>query len=170
MRAALRQLRFPREFRIGPPVWNTDGLSALEQGMLLLKEQGFDKPSTPSEDKALQKLLRDIATGLWRIRQKMVKPGTTEPLADMQKAYRHLQSTWDVLTEAGVEIQDHTGSLYNPGLSLNVIAHQPTHGITREKIIETIKPSVYLNSVVIQLGEVIVGIPENRADKKDWAI
>jgi|WetSurMetagenome_2_1015567.scaffolds.fasta_scaffold00088_7 hypothetical protein len=170
MRAALRQLRFPREFRIGPPAWNSDELSALEQVILLLKERDSDHLSTPSEDKAQQQLLRDLATGLWRIRQKMLEPGSGEPLAGMQKAYRHLQSTWDVLTEAGVEIQDHTGSHYDPGLSLSVIAHQPTRGIIREEVIETIKPSIYFNKVVIQQGEVIVGIPENMPQGKDREI
>jgi hypothetical protein len=170
MREKLRQLRFPKEFRIAPPAWNSDELSTLQQALFLLQEQGEEKASTPAPDSAQKELLRDMATGLWRIRQKMVEPESNNPLPGMQKAYRHLQSTWDVLSEAGVQIQDHTGAPYDPGLSLSVVAHQPTPGLTREIIIETIKPSVYFNNVMIQMGEVVVGTPGNRTDTKDRAI
>lgn len=99
----------------------------------------------------------------------MVDQGMDEPLPGMRKAYRHLESVWDVLTEAGVEIQDHTGAPFDPGLSLSVIARQPTAGITREKIVETVKPSIYFNKVLIQMGEVVVGTPEGKTEEQSKA-
>ncbi len=161
MHSKLRQLKFPKEFRISPPVWSTGMQALLEQAVLLLNEQGTDHPPETPPDKGQLQLLRDVSVGLWRIKQKMVEPKTEEPLPGMARAFRHLQSTWDALSEAGIEIQDHTGTLFDSGLSLSVVAFQPTPGITREKIIETVKPSIYFNNERIQMGEVIVGTPEN---------
>jgi hypothetical protein len=43
-----------------------------------------------------------------------------------------------------------------------VLAHQPTGGIGREEVVETVKPSVYLRGVMIQMGDVVVGVPEKK--------
>src|SRR5205823_4748853 len=102
----------------------------------------------------------DVGTGLWRLRQKMVQPGTDRPLDEMRRAYRHLESIWDALVQAGVEILDHTGALFDSGMSLRVIAFQPTPGLGHEKVIETIKPTIYYAGQPIQVGEVIVETPD----------
>lgn len=105
-------------------------------------------------------MLADVGTGLWRLRQKMQKPGTNQPLDEMRRAFRHLESVWDALAQAGIEIHDYNDRPFDEGLSLKVIAYQPTAGLARQRIIETIKPSIYASSEMIQLGEVIVGTPE----------
>ena len=66
----------------------------------------------------------------------------------------------DLFRQAGYEIQDHTGKRFEIGLDLSVVAYQPTAGIDRETVIETLRPSVYLRGVQIQRGEVVVGKPE----------
>ena len=91
----------------------------------------------------------------------MVKSGTSQPFEEMSRAYRHLESIWDIIVQTGVDIKNHTGDLFDSGMSIKVIAFQPTTGLTREKIIETIKPSIYYNKKRIQMGEVIVGTPKN---------
>jgi hypothetical protein len=93
------------------------------------------------------------------MRNKMVQPGTDVPLPEVRGLYRHLESTWDALAGAGVEIQSHDGTAADPGLSLSVVAYQPTPGLDRDRVIETIRPTVYHHGRVIQQGEVIVGTP-----------
>ena len=112
-------------------------------------------------------MLADIGTGLWRLRQKMVKPGTNLPLDEMRRPYRHLESVWDALVQAGAEIQDHTDKPFDPGMSLRVISYQPTPGVRRERVIETIKPTIYFKGKPIQMGEVIVGRPEKHETLTD---
>lgn len=158
----LRQFKFPKEFRIPPPTWPKDIISALEilnNKIQDLQQIDIEAPATTEKEK--NQFLSDVATGLWRLRQKMIKPGTSQPLAEMNRAYRHLESIWDTIVQAGIDIIDHTGNLFDTGMSIKVIAFQPTKGLSREKIIETIKPSVYHNEKRIQMGEVIVGTPEN---------
>lgn len=157
--SAIRQLRFPREFRIAASPWSAD----LEHLLLRLCER-FDETAREPQGPVLGKqevgFLADIGTGLWRLRQKMVKPGTDQPLDEMRRAYRHLESVWDALVQAGAEIQDHTDKPFDPGMSLKVVSYQPMPGLGRERVIETIKPTIYFKGKAIQMGKVIVGRPE----------
>lgn len=156
---------YPAEFRIAPCAWPPEILAAIQQLKQVLAAKATD--GTPHADSAAEKkqmrFLADVGTGLWRLRQKMLQPGTERPLEEMRRAYRHLESVWDVLAEAGVEIQDHTDTLFDPGMSLRVIAFQPTAGIERERVLETIKPTIYFQKRSIQMGEVIVATPEATA-------
>jgi hypothetical protein len=112
-----------------------------------------------TDDVSRIRFINDLATGLWRLRRRIFDEETGEPRSEMKMLYRHFETTWDVLTNAGVEIQDHTGDAYDSGLSLKVLTFQPMPDLHREVVIETIKPSVYLNDQHIQTGEVIVGVP-----------
>jgi hypothetical protein len=109
------------------------------------------------------RLLGHIGTGLWRLRQRLLEPGSTQPREEMRRANRDLEGLWDTLAEAGVEILDHTGAPFDAGMSLKVIAFQPTPGIVREKVLETVKPTIYYKKQWIQMGEVIVAMPEKSA-------
>ncbi len=105
-------------------------------------------------------MIAKVGTGLWRMRQKMLKPGTDEPVEEMRRVYRHFESVWDSIVQAGTDIQDHTDDLYGSGTTLRVIAFQPTAGIERETVTETLKPTIYFRGRLIQMGEVIVATPE----------
>ena len=155
--AGLRQYWFPPEFRIRAPEWPADS-AALLSG---LDEKGSQSAaSAPSGGGPSIEMLAEVATGLWRLRQRMVDPDSGRPLEEMRRAFRHLESVWDALAAAGVEVQDHTGMAFHTGLALDVLAFQPTAGVERERVIETIKPSVYFKGRAIQMGQVIVGTPE----------
>jgi hypothetical protein len=107
-------------------------------------------------------LLADLATGLWRLRRRLVDAATGEPLQNMRRALRDVDMMLARLTEEEIEIQDHNGAVYDPSLSLRVAAFQPTAEIDRDHILETLKPSVYHHGERIQTGEVIVAIPEKK--------
>jgi hypothetical protein len=105
-------------------------------------------------------LLADLATGLWRLRQRFLDPATGEARDDARRPFRDVEALLQRLREESIEIQDHTGDLYDPSLSLRVAAFQPTDGLTQDRVLETLKPTVYHRQERIQVGEVIVGIPE----------
>ncbi|MBK8976386.1 MAG: hypothetical protein IPM29_10690 [Planctomycetes bacterium] len=110
------------------------------------------------------RLLSDVATGIWRARRKMLPDGASEPPPELRSSWRHLESVWDALACHGVEVRDHTGERYVAGMALRVIAFQPTVGVQGERIIETIKPTVYCQDHLIQRGEVVVGTAQGGAD------
>jgi len=152
--SALGQWQFPKEFRIGEPILPQDLLDKFEQ-----LEENF---SAPQQEGIPTKLLEEVGTGLWRLRQKMLQPGTDQPLDEMRRAYRHLESIWDALAQADIQIRDHTGELVPEGgiFSLKVLAYQPKAGISHEEVQETIRPSIYYKDKMIQMGEVIISKPE----------
>lgn len=153
--ATARQLLFPTEFRIADPPWPDDWLGTLRK-----LADSPSPPPPPPEDKDRIRFLADLATGVWRLRQKMLEPGTDRPKEQFRREYRHLESVWDVLTQAGMEIQDHTGKPFDSGQALKVLAFQPTSGVKRERVQETVKPTIYFKKQHIQMGEVIVESPE----------
>ncbi len=173
--ATLRQWRHPRAFRIPEPAWPEEWEQVLHataagtdtgapQSMEATEEQGAAQDGASlvkreREERAWQRFLCDQATHLWRLRGRM-EDANGEPKEAFRREFRHVQALWDALKDAGVEIQDHTGSWFDAGLALKVVAFQPTPGVTRERVQETIKPSVYLRGASIQMGEVIVEIPE----------
>jgi hypothetical protein len=170
--AGLRQLRFARAFRIPPPAWPED-LSALAA---FLRQIDRKRPTGrhPDAHGATRlgpadwqpEFLARLGTDLWRLRRKMLQPGTDRPLGPMRKAFRHCQALWDSLHEAGVVIREHDGErVPESGVyGLKSLAYQPTDGISHETVIETIKPSIYSKDQMIQMGEVIIGTPKAPAD------
>ncbi len=108
---------------------------------------------------ALAAFLSDVVTGLWRVRQKLSPLEGAEASGETRSLARAIASTWDALKQGGVEIAEHTGEFITGGERLHVLTFQPTPGLDRERVIETIKPTVYYRGRMIQAGQVIVGTP-----------
>lgn len=156
---SLRQLKYPREFRINPPVWSGEMADIIEKAAVLVKNIG-SAPSAGTDDKELFCFLSKLGTGLWRIRKSIIPEGGSEPAEENRRVFRHLESVWDALSDQGVEIRDHTGEKIMGGEALKIISFQPTPGLVRDQVIETIRPTIYYKEKMIQIGEVIVGKPE----------
>ncbi|WP_433335359.1 hypothetical protein [Spirillospora sp. CA-294931] len=177
-RATVRQLRWPREFRIGPAEWPDDILAVFAD----LPSRDAAEPASGAGPGAASgaaagpasgvasgagsgvpgldgRSLADVATSVWRLHVRMA--GLPD---SMRATTRHVEKAWDTLAQAGVEIKDHLNDPFDTGLSISVVAFQPTPGLERERVIETIRPSVYLGSERIQMAEVIVGTPDSAAE------
>ncbi|MGI5163424.1 hypothetical protein ACQEU3_03620 [Spirillospora sp. CA-253888] len=171
--AALRQWRQPREFRIAAPHWPAEALAALaatrggDPGAPA--EAVTDRPGTPEPAGAPEPsgatgppedALADLAVHLWRLGNRIdAAPNGSRALS------RHLEAAWDALGAAGVEVQDHLGRPFDPGLRIKVVAFQPTPGLGREQVVEAVRPAVYLDGRLLRPGEVIVGTPMDGDDR-----
>lgn len=122
---------------------------------LKIEETGFYKSH--------MRLQSEVLTGLWRLRGRLLKPGTEEPLEETKRAFRHFETAWDALVNAGYRVEDYTKQPFRTGLEVEVLAHEEVPGILSEIILETVKPGIFYNDVLIQRGEVIVGIPESQS-------
>lgn len=158
IRHNIRQWRYPRELRIAVPQTD-ESLAALWRELAAALRASPPVAAPPPRPHENMRFVAETATGLWRLRQKMTDAGTGGPTAESRKLYRHLESVWDRLSEEGVTVIQHTGEEYDPGLSLKVIAFEPSPGLPSERVIETIKPTVFFGEQMIQMGEVIVGTP-----------
>jgi len=150
-------LYYPQEFRIGTPEYHSlsESLEALAD-LAGRTSTSFRTASTREEE--LLDMAADVGTLVWRIQQRLA--ATDELPKPLQKLSRDVERTWDALTQGGIEIKDHTGGDYEGGMALRVVASQPVTGLTRRQIIETLKPTIYYKDKIIQMGEVIVGVPE----------
>jgi hypothetical protein len=155
----IRQLKYPKEFRITPIRLHVESLKDLESLINNMMHEQKSVPVQPADKKKDKTFYAEISVGVWRLKKKMTDPKNHQPLEEMSKAYRHLESILLTLEKEGIEIQDHDGQPFDSGLSINVLAFQPTPGFHKEIVLETIKPSVYVNGERILIGEVIVGTP-----------
>jgi hypothetical protein len=155
----IRQRLQPREFRIEAFDLPDDLFDTLKK--IAQYEPPAAAPDPDAEHRS--RFLADMATGVWRLRQKMLDPGTQRPKEQFRREYRHLESIWDVLTQAGVEIQDHTGQLFDAGQAIKVLERVPTPNVKRERVHETVKPTIYYKGKQIQMGEVFVETPMDSA-------
>ena len=159
------QLGKPKEFRI-PPLEQLPDQGSLNTICQLLEsiskldaqEQTTNFDSSEQLGESLH-LLAEMATGLWRVRQKMLISGTDQPKEEMYRAFRPLEATYQLLYQSGMEIIDRIQQPYVTGMAEKVIAFEPAPGISREMVIETVKPTVYYRGQLLLLGEIIVGIP-----------
>jgi hypothetical protein len=166
LKGAIRQLVAKSEFRIPNPGISCDLLSALpplaSQKIVALQPDAEPRvlPARSGEVEIMNLLhvLADVTTGIWRMRKKTAGIGG-EVSPELRATIRHLESTWDVLAGAGIEVGDLAGEKYVNGMALRVIAFQPTEGVQIETIAETIKPAVFYKKNLIQMGEVIVATP-----------
>jgi hypothetical protein len=102
----------------------------------------------------------DIASAAWKLRQRILDPTTGSPRDELRHFSRHVETILETLSRFGIEIQDHTNQPFNSGQSLEVLAFQPTPGVDRELVSETIRPSIYIKGRRIQIGQVIVSAPD----------
>jgi hypothetical protein len=147
LRDEFRQRRYRKEFRIGPAATDLDAL------LTDLR----DPPSAATVGELDDDELADAVTNLWRARRRLVREG--EETSATRQAGRYLRHCQDSLAEAGLVVQDHDGDVFHPGRSVEVLVFQDDPALTVETVLETVRPSIYLNDRRIQMGQVIVGCP-----------
>jgi hypothetical protein len=105
--------------------------------------------------------LGSLATHVWRAKKKMIEAETGEPREEMKRVYRHVEGVFDVFAQMGIVLNDWLDQPYDAGLPVKVLSFQPTPGLSRDMILEVVRPTVIWKDRLLQLGEVIVGIPVN---------
>jgi hypothetical protein len=156
-------LYYPQAFRISAPeyVRLSESLEVLAG---LAERTSISFRTASPKDQGLLDMAADVATLVWRIKQRLA--ATDELPKSVQKLSRDVERTWDALTQGGIEIKDHTGGDYDSGMALRVITSEPVTGLARRQIIETLKPTIYYRDRIIQVGEVVVGVPEETETSK----
>lgn len=93
--------------------------------------------------------LAALATAVWQLRNKIAE----------HPHRRHVRPLFDAMDAFGLETRQYDSVPFDAGMEVRVLAIQPAEGLDREKVIETVRPAVYLRGILIQPGEVIVGRP-----------
>jgi hypothetical protein len=148
----------PPEFRIGEPLWTRETAEEFGEALRRLAAE----PAAAGGSGTFDGQMVTICTKVWRLRNEIIKQADDPQAKDLSYATAYLDSLWEQLSDAGLEIRDHTGeAIPKTGIyMLKVVAQQPMDGITHRRVIETLKPTIYFNEKILQVGEVIVGIPK----------
>ncbi|AKH84008.1 hypothetical protein AA958_19565 [Streptomyces sp. CNQ-509] len=184
--AALGQWRQPPEFRVPPPqldpaqtAWVAEVLAEVEAAEALAAaassadagtdtDAGTDAAGTGTAGAAGPAAtgagagagaLVGAATGIWRALRKLDQDAGTLSPADLRQVRLQVRASRQALAEDGLEIQEHDGEPFDTGLSLEALVFQEDPELTREVVLETVRPSVYFRGRRIQMGQVIVGRP-----------
>lgn len=113
-----------------------------------------------------------MATNVWRIRSKLLDSTTTEAREeiskdDLRKLSRYIDATLEAFNGMGFEIKDRTGEIFDYGLPEKVVTAQPREGLSKEMIVETIRPTIYFKDQIAQQGEVVIATPVSDSAKKE---
>jgi hypothetical protein len=114
---------------------------------------------------ALGSSIAALATHIWRARTRMVDPKTGAPREETRRLYRHIEGALEVFASMGVRLSDWADQPYDAGLPVKVLSFQPTPDISCDTVIEAVRPAVFWQDRLLQVGEVIVGIPQTSSNK-----
>ena len=153
----LKQLWFPKAFRLPEPEFSKEQIDLLEE-LIQLIHPTLSKVETANRDERVHMahFLVDLGTGIWRIRRKI--EGLTRMPKEIRDALYSLESTWMSMSEGGVEIIDHIGTIPSKK-EAKVVEVRDIPNLAREQVVDALKPTILLRGEVVQLGEVIMGRP-----------
>lgn len=153
-------MKEPVEFKIPPAPWPEaeKAIEALANQVAATRADKGDEFRYAVPPNVIR-AMADIATNVWKAKSKMLDSGSGEVREEMKRVYRHIEGALESFEEIDLEVKDHTGDAFDYGLPLKVITTQPTNGITKESVIETIKPTIYWQNQIIQMGEVVIATP-----------
>ena len=161
-RTKLKQWWVPAEFRLPEPEFTREQLDLLEE-LIQLIAPNISRAASATKDGSMQiaSFLVDLGTGIWRIRRKI------ESLSRMPREIRDalysLESMWNSMSEGGVEIVDHIGTIPS-AREAKIVETLEVQGLAREQVVDAVKPTIFLRGEVVQLGEVIMGKPVSSAN------
>jgi hypothetical protein len=168
-------MNIPEDLRINPPEW--PDATKMARDIANLNEQPASQEAVSSTQnrerlpESVARALIALATNAWRIHVKLADSGQ-EPRGhlgkdEIKKVNRYCDAMFESLSGIGMEVKDRTGDAFDYGLPEKVVTAQPQPGLTREVIIETIKPTIYWNMQIAQPGEVVIGTPPVRSEKEE---
>lgn len=122
---------------------------------------GTAAPMPPALPENLTQSLSALATHVWRAKGKLVDSETGEPKEETRRVYRHIEGALETFAQMNLTMNDWINQPYDPGLPVKVLTFQPTPGVMSDTVVEAVRPTVIWRDQLLQLGEVVVGIPPN---------
>ncbi len=163
MHSLVRTLRHwltPAELRLPKPLPLDEELLKRWEDLLSRKTAGsVENPAAAGAPEGMGALAAEVGTDLWQLRKALGKDAAMSPRT-RAKLGHFVNEALETMEQHGIKVKDQTGSLYDSGLSLEVLAFEPRSGLKRDEVIETIKPSVFCRGERVQMGAVIVGTPD----------
>ncbi len=98
-----------------------------------------------------------VAEEVWRLGKRIDRAARVvgeEPLRGVRDSLERLQVT---LARNQVRVEDHQGQPYHEGLRLDILSVEGDGDLDTLWVLETVRPTVFVDDQVLGTGEVILG-------------
>jgi hypothetical protein len=151
-------IAFPKEGDFPSPV-NED-----------VKITNGESTSTRQSPNLVENIVRSItllASQSWRLSTVIIDAETEQPRAelnsqDIRKLSNIVEAMQEIIQSLGIRVIDRCGEDFHPGLPDLVVTEEPREGISKERIIRTIRPTILHGQTMVQRGEIDIAVPMER--------
>lgn len=116
-------------------------------------------PAPQDEGRQALTALCDIALHAWRLQRRMTDRATKEVREEHRALTRHVTAILDTLEGVGLTLRDRESEAYDYGLPEKVVAAERSAAVSRETVVETIRPTLFFHNQIIKAGEIIIALP-----------
>ena len=162
-------MKLPKELKIPqiapPSVTELLTQTALESTNPIAATEGNQRLET--EIGLMSKAMILITNQLWRLETVVNDPENGEMKTElssqeMRKIANALEAIKQSIGELGIRIKDRCNEDFHPGLPDQVVTEEPREGISKERIIRTIRPTIFWNQTMVQRGEIDIAVPTKK--------
>lgn len=116
---------------------------------------------------ACMKALITIANQSWRIGGALFDFETNEPKSalspqEIKKLSKALETICEATQALGIRVIDRCNEDFHPGLPDQVVTEEPREGISKERVIRTIRPTIMWHQTMVQRGEIDIAVPTKK--------
>jgi hypothetical protein len=116
---------------------------------------------------ACMKAMIEVANQSWRIDSAIIDGDTKEPKAvlspqDIKKVSKALDTIWESIRGLDLRVIDRCNEDFHPGLPDQVVTEEPREGISKERVIRTIRPTIMWHQTMVQRGEIDIAVPTKK--------
>lgn len=116
-------------------------------------------PAPQNEGHVPLTALCDIALHAWRLQRRMTDRTTKEVKEEHRPLARHVTAILDTLERVGLTLRDRETEAYDYGLPEKVVAAERSAAVSRETVLETIRPTLFFRNQIVKAGEIIIALP-----------
>ena len=117
------------------------------------------------------KALLQITGQLWRQGTILLDSESGEPKnelspQDIRKLSHALETMRELIKNLGIRVIDRCNEDFHPGLPDTVVTEETHEGISKERIIRTIRPTIMWGQTMVQRGEIDIAVPVTKKAEK----
>jgi hypothetical protein len=126
---------------------------------------------TPETNIDQTKAFIQITGQMWRLGSLLFDPDTSDlkselSLQDIKKMGHAVETMREVIELIGIRVIDRCNEDFHPGLPDTVVTEEPQEGISKERIIRTIRPTIMWGQTMVQRGEIDIAVPTSKKEEK----
>ena len=107
-----------------------------------------------------------LSVEVWRLKGRLARLTEVLPAKELRPLQSSISKMEEALAGGGVQVDDPQGRPYHEGDPLEVLVFEPSPGLSRPTVLQTVKPAVLLGGKVSRRAEVVVGTPGKAEEPK----